>query len=187
MGILYIIISFAGISIGVVGGKLLPNIFCIWTGFSYIAYFILGCKIRQYGSDRLKRLGVITWVLAHTGLYVAVTYLKSFNGLIFKVSSFGLTIILQLIGAVMAFLVLQKLADYVDWKNNRFIKGFSQISMPIFLLHQQLIYFSISLFNGLVNPYVNAIINVVFSIVGSAIITKMLYKVKLCRVLMGEK
>ena len=185
--VLSIIVSLAGIVIGIVGSKLFPNVFCIWTGFSYIAYFILGCKIRQYGSDRLKRLGVITWILAHTGLYVAVTYLKSFNGLLFKISGFGLNVILQLIGAVMAFLVLQKLAGYVDWKNNKLIKGFSQISMPVFLLHQQLIYFSISLFNGLVNPYVNAIINVVFSIVGSTIITKLLYKVRLCRVLMGEK
>ena len=141
----------------------------------------------QYGSDSLNRIGIVTLVLAHTVLYVAVSYLKSFNGLLFKISGFGLNVILQLIGAVMAFVVLQKLADYVDWKNNRLIEGFSQISMPIFLLHQQLIYFSISLFNGLVNPYVNAIINVVFSIVGSAIITKMLYKVRLCRVLMGEK
>lgn len=185
--VLSIIVPLAGIVMGIVGSKLFPNVFCIWTGFSYIAYFILGCKIRQYGSDRLKRLGVITWILVHTGLYVVVTYLKSFNGLLFKISGFGLTVILQLIGAVMAFLVLQKLAGYVDWKNNRLIKGFSQISMPIFLLQQQLIYFSISLFNGLVNPYVNAIINVVFSIVGSAIITKLIYNVRLCRVLMGEK
>ena len=182
-----IIVSLLGIVIGAIGIRFFPNVFCIWIGFSYIAYFVLGCKIRQYGSDRLKRLGAITWILAHTGLYVAVTYLKSFNGLLFKISGFGLTVILQLIGAVMAFLVLQKLADYVDWKNNRLIKGFSQISMPIFLLHQQLIYFSISLFNGHVNPYVNVIINVLFSIVGSAIITRLLYKARLCRVLMGEK
>ena len=185
--VLSIIVSLAGIVMGIVGSKLFPNVFCIWTGFSYIAYFILGCKIRQYGSDSLNRIGIVTWVLAHTVLYVAVSCLKSFNGLLFKISGFGLNVILQLIGAVMAFLVLQKLAGYVDWKNNRLIKGFSQISMPIFFLHQQLIYFSISLFNGLVNPYVNAIINVVFSIVGSAIITKLLYKVRLCRVLMGEK
>ena len=184
---LSIIVPLAGIVMGIVGSKLFPNVFCIWSGFSYIAYFILGCKIRQYGSDKLKRIGVASWVVVHTVLYVIVIHLKSFNGLFFKISSFGITVILQLIGAVMAFLVLQKLADYVDWKNNRLIKGFSQISMPIFLLHQQLIYFSISLFNGLVNPYVNAIINVVFSIVGSAIITKLLYKVRLCRVLMGEK
>ena len=116
-----------------------------------------------------------------------MTYLKSFNGLFFKISGFGLTVILQLIGAMMAFLVLQKLSGYVDWKKNKLIKGFLQISMPIFLLHQQLIYFSISLFNRFVNPYVNAIINVVFAIVGSAIITKLLYKVKVLRMLMGEK
>ena len=182
-----IIVSLAGIFIGAVGGKLFPNVFCIWIGFRYIVYFILGCKLRQYGSDRLNRIGIFTWVLAHTGLYVVVVYLKSFNGLFFKITGFGLTVILQLIGAVMAFLVLQKLAGYVDWKNNKLIKGFAQISMPIFLLHQQLIYFSINLFNGYVNPYVNAIINVVFSIVGSAIITKLLYNVRLCRVLMGEK
>lgn len=120
-------------------------------------------------------------------LYVVVIHLKSFNGLLFKISSFGFTVTLQLIGAVMAFLVLEKLAGCVDWKQNKLIKGFSQISMPVFLLHQQLIYFSISLFNGHVNPYVNAIINVAFAIVGSAVITKLFYKVKVFRVLMGEK
>ena len=182
-----IIISLAGICIGAVGGKLFPNVFCIWIGFSYIAYFILGCKIRQYGSDRLNRFGVTTWFVAHAGLYIVVTHMKSFNGLLFKISSFGLTVILQVIGAVMAFLVLQKLAGYTDWKQNNLIKGFSQISMPVFLLHQQLIYFSISIFNGHVIPYVNAIINVVFAIVGSAIITKLLYKFRVLRLLMGEK
>ena len=185
--VISLIISLVSIIIGAIGGKLFPNVFCIWTGFSYVAYFIFGCKIRQYGSYKLDRLGVFPWFLAHIGLYVVVIYLKSFNGLIFKVSSFALNVILQLIGAVMAFLVLQKLAGYVDWKNNKLIKAFSQISMPIFLLHQQLIYFSIYLFNGHVNPYVNAIINMVFAIVGSAIITKLLYKVRVLRVLMGEK
>jgi len=129
-----IIVALAGIGIGVVGGNLFPNVFCIWIGFSYIAYFILGCKIRQYGSDTLNRFGVITWVVAYAGLYIAVTYMKSINGLLFKISSFGLTVIMQLIGAVMAFLVLQKLAGCVDWKQNKLIKGFSQISMPVFLL-----------------------------------------------------
>lgn len=185
--VISVLVSLAGIVIGVIGGKLLPNVFCIWTGFSYIVYFILGCKIRQYGSDKLNRIGVAVWVAIHTVLYVIVIHLKSFNGLLFKISSFGLTVTLQLIGAVMAFLVLQKLAGCVDWKQNKLIKGFSQISMPVFLLHQQLIYFSISLFNGHVNPYVNAIINVAFAIVGSAVITKLLYKVKVLRVLMGEK
>lgn len=185
--VISVLVSLAGIVIGVIGGKLLPNVFCIWTGFSYIAYFILGCKIRQYGSDKLNRIGVVAWVAIHTVLYVIVIHLKSINGLLFKISSFGLTVTLQLIGAVMAFLVLQKLAGCVDWKQNKLIKGFSQISMPVFLLHQQLIYFSISLFNGHVNPYVNAIINVAFAIAGSAVITKLLYKVKVLRVLMGEK
>ena len=94
---------------------------------------------------------------------------------------------MQVIGAVMAFLVLQKLAGYIDWRQNKIIKGFSQISMPVYLLHQQLIYFSISIFNGHVNPYLNSIINVVFAIAGSAIITKLLYKVRVLRLLMGEK
>ena len=185
--IVSIILSLAGIVIGAVGGKLFPNVFCIWIGCSYIAYLILGCKIRQYGSDRLNRFGVTTWFVAHAGLYIVVNHMKSFNGLLFKISSFGLTVILQVIGAVMAFLVLQKLAGYIDWKQNKLIKGFSQISLPVFLLHQQLIYFSISIFNGHVNPYINAIINVVFAILGSAIITKLLYKVRVLRLLMGEK
>ena len=184
-----ILISLIGIIVGAgaIGLKIFPNIFCIWTACIYIPYFILGFKIRQYGSILLNRIDTYTWLFGYTGAYILVAYLHSFNGVRFKIISFGFGIILHFIGAVMAFLVLQKLADYVDWKNNKLIKGFSQISMPIFLLHQQLIYFSISLFNGHVDPYVNAIINLVFAIAGSVIITKLLYKVRLCRVLLGEK
>lgn len=183
-----ILISLIGIVVGAgaIGLKIFPNIFCIWTACIYIPYFILGFKIRQYGSILLNRIDAYTWLFGYTGAYILVAYLRSFNGVRFKIISFGFGIILHFIGAMMAFIVLQKLAGYVDWKNNKLIKGFSQISMPIFLLHQQLIYFSISLFNGLVNPYVNAIINVVFAIAGSAFITKLLYKVRVLRVLMGK-
>ena len=184
-----ILISLIGIvaGTGAIGLKIFSNIFCIWTGCVYILCFILGFKIRQYGNILLNRIDAYTWLFCYTGAYILVAYLHSFNGVRFKIISFGFAIILHFIGAMMAFLVLQKLADYVDWKNNKLIKGFSQISMPIFLLHQQLIYFSISLFNGYVNPYVNAIINVMFAIVGSVIITKLLYKVRVFRFLMGEK
>lgn len=57
--VISVLVSLAGIVIGAIGGKLFPNVFCIWTGFSYIAYFILGCKIRQYGSDKFNRIGVV--------------------------------------------------------------------------------------------------------------------------------
>ena len=89
--VISVLVSLAGIVIGVIGGKLLPNVFCIWTGFSYIAYFILGCKIRQYCSDKLNRIGVVAWVAIHTVLYVIVIHLKSINGLLFKISSFVIT------------------------------------------------------------------------------------------------
>ena len=51
-------------------------------------------------------------------------------------------------GAI-TFSCFTKVAGCVDWKQNKLIKGFSQISMPVFLLHQQLIYFSISVMNQL--------------------------------------
>ena len=60
-------------------------------------------------------------------------------------------------------------------------------SMPIYLFHQQVIYFFIFWLNGLVNPYINASINFIGAMVVSIIISGTLMRFKLTRFLIGEK
>ena len=67
------------------------------------------------------------------------------------------------VGALMSFAVLQKIADRIKWKTKIFMYLSSQ-SMIVFLLHQQILYFFISGLNGKVDPYLNALINFIGAI-----------------------
>ena len=59
--------------------------------------------------------------------------------------------------------------------------------MPMYLFHQQIIYFTIMIFNGRVNPYINSLLNFVIAIVLSFGISYFMMKFKVTRFLIGEK
>lgn len=59
--------------------------------------------------------------------------------------------------------------------------------MIIYLLHQQVIYFTISFFYGAVNPYINMLINFVVSVSVSVILANVLISNEWTRFLVGEK
>lgn len=59
--------------------------------------------------------------------------------------------------------------------------------MAMYLFHQQIIYFTISALNGVVNPWINAGVNFVAAIAGSLIISAVLMRWKATRFLIGEK
>ena len=172
---------------GLIGGKVFPNVFCIWTACRYFIYFVIGFKIRQYGMGNVQRLSPILWILLYVLLYVLMIYAGDYGGIVGKVFKTLLSIVVSATGAVMAFVVLMEIARKIAWQNNKYFLAFSKKTMPIYLLHQQFIYVSISLFNGVVNPYFNAVINVVVALLGSYSLIFILYRRCYIRKLMGEK
>lgn len=87
----------------------------------------------------------------------------------------------------MAWSVLQAVAGKVNWQRSKVFKTLSTYSMPMYLFHQQIIYFSIVWLNGVVNPWINAVVNCVAAIFGSFIISALLMKWRRTRILIGEK
>ena len=179
--------GFGLVVIGIACGRVIPNVFSIWTGLSYVIYFLIGFKIRQLGSGYISKLSPLAWFAMHVLLYCFVTYLRGSNSLFFKAFTAFLALVLQVVGAVMAFVVLQAVSNKLRWQDNCIFKKFSNKSMAIYLLHQQIIYFTIYWFNGVVNPYLNAVINFVLAVLGSYIISAVMFRYKPMRVLMGEK
>lgn len=173
--------------IGLVGTIVFPNIYQIFTACTYLPLFWLGFKIRQYGSRVLMEVSPIVWMVADVLLFGLVQYLSSFNVTFFKLLNLGLTFFLHIIGAMMAFVVLQKMANRFNWKESKMFMFLSKNSMPVYLFHQQIIYVFISLLNGMVNPYLNAVINFVGAMSISLVISTLLMKFKWTRLLMGEK
>ena len=58
--------------------------------------------------------------------------------------------------------------------------------MPVYLFHQQIIYFAIILLNGKVNPWIHMIANFAIAVTGALIISIILMKWKITRFLLGE-
>lgn len=188
--------------VGLVGGHFIPNIYCIWTAFQYIPFFFIGIQIRVQSeklenklknidsrhSNRLliEKIPVVLWVM----LDLLIFYIDWLAGQ-GKFPIPGMAVmtgfILHIIGAVMAFVVLQKTASKFAWKENKCFSKLVKCSMPMYLLHQQIIYFLIVVFNGRVNPYINATLNFILSTVISFLISTILIRFKYTRLLVGEK
>lgn len=190
-------ISLALYGVGVVGGRFIPNVFCIWTACQYVIFFYIGMRIRVKAETAAKndktekmlpeRVPWYGWLIFDMALFLGGLWIDSQSGFIMKVLSLGVSLLLRMVGAVMAWSVLQTLAECIHWQESKIFKGLSAYSMPMYLFHQQIIYFTITALNGVVNPWINAGVNFVAAIAGSLIIGTLLMKWKVTRILVGEK
>lgn len=196
-----ILVSLVFYVIGLIGGQIIPNIFCFWTALRYVPFFCMGIqiwmqqknvsKLRNQNNECETRLWVervpsIYWILLDFLFFYI--YLSSKRGYI---PIPGMTIIsgfaLNIVGAVMSFLVLQKMAEIAKWKNSKVFTKLSEFSMPMYLFHQQIIYFTITIFNGRVNPCLNACFNFLIATVLSMLFSVVLMKFKITRMLVGGR
>ena len=154
--------------IGIVGSHIFINYFCIWTACEYMLFFWIGYLLFVHND-----LGFI--------ISFVIMYGISPNGLVASVISR----IMNLLGAVASFLTLQHFAYAFKWKKRYFL-ALSGFAMPMFLFHQQFIYFTIAWLNGKVTPYINAGINLVFSFCGALLLSLTLMNWKITRFMIGE-
>lgn len=172
--------------VGATATHIIPNFFQIWTACQYVTFFWIGFKIRQNGFQRLMKVPSLIWILVDIALFLIVQFL-SFEDIVFRLIRLGLSYLLNIIGALMAFVVLQNIAQKTHWSERRFWKLLSERSMTVYLFHQQVIYLTISLLNGKLNPYLHSAVNFITALVVSLIISSILFKYKWTRFLIGEK
>ena len=177
-----VIASLAIYFVGIVGNKLLPNIWMIWTACSYFPCFVLGMRVRV----RPIHVSPIVLVLLQIVLFSCSQMIDSI-GVMWTVIGYSIDFILHLVGALMAWSVLQSVGNSVKWKDNKAISTLAKNSMPMYLFHQQIIYFTIAWLNGKIDPYLHAGINFIVALTCSYLISIMLMRWKVTRLLIGEK
>lgn len=176
--------SFALYFVGSIGRRCVPNYFCIWTACQYFIFFYMG--IRLWNRPDFLRVPWFVWGVLDVILFT-IYYFNPFMGRIGQLLLFGLPLLLHMTGALMAFSGLGELSQKVKWRERTFFTGFCRLSMPIYLLHQQLIYFVITVFDNRISILMNMILNFLISLLFSALIGWLLMKKKYTRVLIGEK
>lgn len=177
--------------VGICGGMILPNIFQIFTSCRYVLFFWIGMMLRKYGTKKLDRINPILYIGGYTVLFIFremfINYIAIGNIIVTKIFSIGTGIVLNIVGAVSAFVVFNKLSNINKLSNNKIIKELGKYSFIIYLFHQQLIYGVIDLFNGIVHPVILVILSFIISITISYFIACVLNTNQISRKLIGMK
>lgn len=185
------VIALAFYCLGILGNMVLPNVFCIWTACQYVCFFYIGIRLRCEQGEKhwwnVESLPWWGWIIVDILLYVFYVEVSDLNGIIAGILGAGIGFLLHAFGAVMAFAVLQKMAERVHWEKSAWFGVLSSYSMPMYLFHQQIMYFSLIWLNGRVNPWINAAANFTFALTVSLLLSWALMKFKFTRFLIGEK
>lgn len=167
-------------AVGMVGSRLVPNYFYFWTGCEYVLFFWIGFIMRKM-PEFFGRIKWYAWLGGFIIFFVAGEW--SDSGVVHSM----LEIAVHIFGSVAAFETLNTLAGRVNLDEKGWFLGLNRKSMPMYLFHQQIIYFTIWWLNGKVNPYLNAGLNFVIATAGSIMISTILMRWKITRFLIGEK
>lgn len=169
-------------------GAVAPRFYCLNSGLQYILFFYIGFMIRKLdlGNKILYKIPSLVYLLIDILLFIGIELIGGHEELIIKIVVLGFSVVLHIIGAVGAFVLLQRFVNRF-LQEDKVVGFFSKHSMVIYLVHQQLIYFSIGWFNGVVPPVVLVLINFIFSLTVSTIFSVLMSKTKVTRFLVGSK
>lgn len=174
--------------IGNFGGYIMPNYFQIWTGCAYVIFFWLGYMLREKRELLLlDKIHPFVWLLMDILLFVVIQFLKGDFSVPIKALGFGLNFALCVVGSLMAFSVLQKIAGMVRWRDNKVFNLLSKRSMTIYLFHQQIIFLAIYLINARLPLFVQFVIYIVCGIIIPFFISSLLLRCRITRFMIGEK
>lgn len=165
----------------------IPSVFSIWNITRYLAIFWLGFKFRQGFLDVLRKIPLAVWVVVYSLLLICFEKVTLPHSTLNKLFSYGMEFIIHAVGAVMAFVLLQRLANLVHWQDSKVFSFFAGSSMVIYLFHQQVIYFTVRGLNGILDSHFHAVVNFVVAMIISSAIAWLLMRFRVTRFLMGEK
>ena len=171
--------------IGLFGSNIIPNYFQIWRALTMAPIFGLGFMLRKQ-KYVIPSIPGVMWLVLQIGSYIFLSWLEGSMALPGYIGRIVL-LLKQGLGAFFIFNFLQVLANYVNWENSLIFLQFKRKSMPIYLVHQQLIYIPIILLNGIVHPLVHFTVNCVFSLLTSFVLSSVLLRWASTRMLIGEK
>ena len=156
------------------------NYLQVAVSLKYMLYFWIGYKFWNYRRLILLYNKFVIFLLIGSNLLLYCFYTQpSCSHKTF------VCLLLNLEGAVTAFITLTKLGS-INIFHNRYTKLIQSNNFVMYLFHQQLIYFTLMFFNGILNPVIHASLNFVVAFSVSFILSIVLHKYYLTCFLLGE-
>lgn len=126
--LLGLVLSLVLYGIGVVGQSLIGNYYQIFTACTYFIFFTVGMLFRCYGTEKLKQIPIIVYVIVDIVLFLISNIITDIDITAIKVLNLGILLVLHIVGAIMAFTVLLKITKRLTGKQEETIKTTGYIS-----------------------------------------------------------
>lgn len=181
-GIFIMLIYYSGI---IIGGYL-PNIFQCISAMQFLPYFWGGVLLRNYiqyiNNQKEKQIIAIASFL-NIGLFL-VSQSQQFNFINETIMVLFGNLICTFSGAIAAFFILERLARIVPW-NNKFGLFLCKVSFPIYLFHEQLIYYIAPSISADLNPIIATLIIFITVFFLTALLSNILIKKQFAKIMLG--
>ena len=164
------------------GTPVVPNLFNVRTGMQYLVFFYIGFLVRKYRCE--QKLPCILLFFSHVVLFALSLWLENQPGIIMKLADAGVDLLLHAVSATMVFGVLQAVLNRFRHET---LTKLSVHSMTIYLIHQQLIYFTNQWFSGILPPALLVGLNFCVAIAISVFVSVLAQKPPAVRFLLGNK
>ena len=178
---IYILVAVGLYICGYFGRSRFPDIFSIFRGFQFVILFVTGYLMRKNDSKFNHNFILVGTLLLHIILFVGKQTIRMPY---FAQAFYDLS--LHTVSAVAVFEGIQFVSNKVNSESS-LLDVVIKNSMPVYLFHQQWIYFVISIFNGKVNPWLIAMFSFVISISGSILMGTIFRNNRITAFFIGEK
>lgn len=179
--LIYIATTIVGGLLSIVGFKY----FQLAVSAKYILFFYLGEYIYEYQKKISWKQVFVMLAMAAVMYALVVCFGKSENTIIKYGIEFVEPFISVLEVSVIYYLCSKLVQRCKGIVKNKFFRILEENSFGIYLFHQQIIYFTIIWFNGLVHPIVQALLSFVIATAISLLMSMVLKRWKVTRVMFG--
>ncbi len=175
--------------IGLVLGKISPNLFQFQTALKFLIFYYLGFKYRQFKSEKhqLPANSVLLMACFEIILFGISYYLDGLQGLnsVMKVGEMAINLLLHINGPLLVFAFCENNAEKIQCllANSVVHRWLKQRSYLIYIFHQQMVYIVVFLLNGKTHPIVLFLISFSICILVAGTIASIILKIKTLRIL----
>lgn len=175
--------------IGVVLSGFIPDWFQLLTGMQMAFFYYLGFAFRKYGFQKLYRVPWLIWFFTHLALVLLIQLFLLDKGGLLGLLRIPLFLLSQIAGVIMIVTGIAKIGTERIKKieGNRLFRFFEENSFLLYLFHQQAVFISVSLLNGVLPNVLLLLANLLFAVVIPSIIVLILKQFSATRKIFGIK
>ena len=161
------------------------NLFQIANIIKYILYFYLGGFI-YYNKNKISNRQFNIMIILVIILYFVIVFINTLNYNLLHIVSLMLKSLISIFEVSSIYYFCTKLVTLKKINmGSKLYKILEDNSFGVYLFHQQIIYFTIILFNGIVHPIIQVFLSFVISLGISLFISVILKKNKITKFLFG--